>query len=171
LCAERPLEDLEEVGLLSHRGAWYVLGRSLTHAENRVFVFKVERILGVIPLDREFTVPASFDIRKFANDRLFAAGLSPVEVKLRLRGHAAKRLGSAFRNARKDGGGALLVRFKECPGGWLAAWVLRQGPDVEVLAPAQLASWVRALANRVVSAHGERPVAAQAQPKPVVAET
>jgi predicted DNA-binding transcriptional regulator YafY len=162
---------IEPYGLLSHRGAWYVLGRSLTHAENRIFVFKVERILGVIPLDRKFTVPPSFDLRKFANDRLFVAGLSPVEIKLRLRGQAAKRLGSAFRNTRKDRGGALLVRFKECPSGWLAAWVLRQGPDVEVLAPAQLASWVRSLANRVVSAHGERPAAPHAQPKVVAAKT
>lgn len=146
---------VEPYALLNHRGAWYVLGKSITHAENRIFVFKVERILGAKVLDRPFTVPTDFDVREYTGGRLFIAGLSPVEVKLRLRGAAAKRMGGWYKHAKQERGGAIVVRTKEVLTGWLAAWILRQGPQVEVVSPPQLASWVRALARRAADAHEE----------------
>jgi predicted DNA-binding transcriptional regulator YafY len=147
---------VEPYGLLNHSGGWYVLGKSLTHAEDRIFVFKVERILGVTRLERSFTVPPTFDLRKYAGDRLFIGGLAKVEIKLRLRGAAVKRLGSAFKNGRLERGGTMLVRFRDVPTGSLAAWVLRQGAEVEVLGPSDLAHWVQVLAARVEDAHGKQ---------------
>ena len=47
----------------------------------------------------------------------------------------------------------MVVRFREVPNGWLGAWVLRQGPEVEVLGPPGLAAWVREVARRVSDAH------------------
>lgn len=139
-----------------------MLGKSITHAENRLFVFKVERILAARRLDRPFTVPKDFDVRKYAGDRLFIAGLHPVQVKLRLRGASARRMAGWYRNAKAERGGAVVVRTREVLTGWLAAWILRQGPEVEVLSPPQLASWVRALARRVVEAHREGVATAKA---------
>jgi proteasome accessory factor C len=144
---------LEPYGLLNHRGAWYVVGNSVTHAADRVFVFKVERILGATLLERRFTIPRTFDLQKYRGDRLFVTGFKPVEIRLRLRGNAAHRLAGGFKKARRERDGAVVVRLQDTPTGYLAAWVLRQGPEVEVLAPAELASQVEALARRVAEAH------------------
>jgi predicted DNA-binding transcriptional regulator YafY len=144
----------EPYGLLNHRGAWYVLGKSLTHAEDRIFSLKIERTLGAKILDRTFTVPKTFDLRSYTGDRLFIAGLATVEVKLRLRGDAARRLGPRLANTRRERDGTLLARFHDYPTGWLAAWILRQCPDVEVVSPPALARRVAAIATRVADAHG-----------------
>ena len=144
---------VEPYALLDHRGSWYVLGRSVTHAEGRVFVFKVERIRGAKILDRSFTVPRDFDVRDYAGDNIFVAGLQPVTVKLRLRGGAAQRIGRWYGRARRERDGAVVVERREVVTGWLAAWLLRQGPEVEVLAPTELARNVRALARRVAEIH------------------
>jgi predicted DNA-binding transcriptional regulator YafY len=148
---------VEPYSLLNHRGSWYVLGKSITHAEDRVFAFKVERILGAKMLDRAFTVPRDFDVRDYVGDQLFIAGLRPVPVRLRLRGAAAKRMAGWYRKAKRERGGTVEVQSREIVTGWLAAWVLRQGPEVEVLAPPELARRVRALALRVAESHKTRP--------------
>ena len=144
---------VEPYGLLNHRRAWYVVGNSVTHGEDRIFVFNVERILGATMLARRFVVPKTFDLQKYCGDRMFVAGLKPVAVRLRLRGGAAVRLAGGFKNVRREGDGVVVVRFNDTPTGYLAAWVLRQGPEVEVLAPAELSSRVAALARRVAGAH------------------
>jgi predicted DNA-binding transcriptional regulator YafY len=144
---------VEPYGLLNHRGAWYVVGNSVTHGEGRVFVFKVERVLGATMLERPFAIPKTFDLRKYCGDRMFVAGLRPVGIRLRLRGGAARRLAGGFKNVRREVDGTVVVAFKDTPTGYLAAWVLRQGPEVEVLAPAELSSRVAALARRVAEAH------------------
>jgi predicted DNA-binding transcriptional regulator YafY len=144
---------VEPYALLDHRGSWYVLGRSITHAENRVFVFKVERIRGAKILDRAFTLPRDFDVRDYAGGNLFIAGLDRVPVKLRLRGAAAERMAGWYKKAKRQAGGAVVVERREIVTGWLAAWILRQGPDVEVLAPPELSRRVRGLARRVAEAH------------------
>ena len=147
---------MEPYGLLNHGGGWYVLGKSRTHREDRVFVFKLERIRSVTVLEDSFVLPADFDLRKYRGERMFITGLAPVQVTLRLRGQAARRLAPQFKRARLERGGAMVVRFRDCPNGWLAAWVLRQGPEVEVLSPPGLAAWVGELARRVSAAQGWR---------------
>jgi proteasome accessory factor C len=149
---------IEPYALLDHRGSWYVLGKSLTHAGDRIFVFKVERILGAKVLDRSFTVPRDFDVRNYAGDQLFIAGLRPVMIKLRLRGAAAKRMAGWYKNAKQERGGAVVVLTKETVSGWLAAWILRQGPEVEVMSPPELVRWVRTLATRIADGHGPLPI-------------
>jgi proteasome accessory factor C len=144
---------VEPYALLDHRGSWYVLGRSLTHAENRVFVFKVERICGARILERTFAVPRDFDVRDYARESMFVAGLRPVLVKLRLRGVAARRIGGWYGKRRRERDGTLVVERREIVTGWLAAWLLRQGAEVEVVAPPALAQRVRTLARSVAAAH------------------
>ena len=141
-----------------------MLGKSLTHAEGRIFVFKVERILGARVLERSFTVPRDFDVRNYAGDHLFIGGLRPVPVKLRLRGAAAKRLSGWYKNAKQERDGAVVVQSQETLSGWFAAWVLRQGPEVEVVSPPELASWVRTLASRIAERHRPAPPAGGACP-------
>jgi predicted DNA-binding transcriptional regulator YafY len=139
--------------LLNHTGAWYVLGRSLTHQEDRIFVFKVERILGVTVLPTTFTVPKDFDVNKYRGDRMFISDWKPAKVTIRLRGPAAERMRGWFGKAEKQRDGSLVVHFKDHVTGWLAAWVLRQGEGVEVVAPVALREWVGRLARRVREGH------------------
>jgi len=158
---------VEPYALLNHRGSWYVLGTSLTHGGDRIFVFKVERILGAKMLDKSFTVPRDFDVRNYAGDQLFIAGLRPVPVQLRLRGDAAKRMSGWYKNAKIERGGAVVVQAKETVSGWFAAWVLRQGPEVEVVSPPELARWVRTLATRIADGHRPPRVSRDALAAPV----
>jgi predicted DNA-binding transcriptional regulator YafY len=144
---------LEPYGLLNHSGSWYVLGHSLTHSQNRVFVFKVERILGVAVLDATFTVPKDFDVNKYRGDRMFITDWKPTRITLRLSGPAAVRMHGSFAKPKRQHDGSLVVDFKDHITGWLAAWVLRQGEGVEVVAPVELRKWVASLAQRVVASH------------------
>jgi hypothetical protein len=73
---------MEPYGLLNHGGGWYVLGKSRTHREDRVFVFKLERIRSAAVLEDRFVVPPDFDLRKYRGDRMFIAGLAPVVLTL-----------------------------------------------------------------------------------------
>jgi predicted DNA-binding transcriptional regulator YafY len=144
---------VEPYGLLNHSGAWYVLGHSLTHKEDRIFVFKVERILGVTVLATTFTVPKGFDVNKYRGDRMFITDWKPAKVTLRLSGPAAIRMRDSFAKPERQHDGSLVVNFKDHITGWLAAWVLRQGEGVEVVAPVELRAWVGRLAKRVAEAH------------------
>ena len=145
---------VEPYGLLNHTGAWYVLGRSLTHKEERIFVFKVERILGVTVLDTTFTVPKDFDVNKYRGERMFISDWKPAKVTLRLRGPAAERMCGWFGKPERQRDGSIVVHFKDHITGWLAAWVLRQGEGVEVVEPVALREWVGRLARKVVEGHG-----------------
>jgi predicted DNA-binding transcriptional regulator YafY len=145
--------QVEPYGLLNHSGAWYVLGHSLTHKEDRIFVFKVERILGVTVLATTFAVPKGFDVNKYRGDRMFITDWKPAKVTLRLSGPAANRMRDSFAKPELQRDGSLVVKFKDHVTGWLAAWVLRQGEGVEAVAPVELRAWVGRLAKRVAEAH------------------
>ena len=155
---------LEPYGLLNHSGSWYVLGHSLTHGDNRIFVFKVERILGVTVLDAIFTVPKDFDVNKYRGDRMFITDWKPAKVTLRLSGPAAIRMHDSFAKPERQRDGSLVVKFKDHITGWLAAWVVRQGEGVEVVAPMELRNWVGRLARKVIMAHLQN-VSADGGPK------
>jgi predicted DNA-binding transcriptional regulator YafY len=146
---------VEPYGLLNHTGAWYVLGRSLTHKEERIFVFKVERILGVTILDMTFTVPKDFDVKRYRGERMFISDWKPAKVTLRLRGPAVERMRDWFTNPERQRDGSIVVYFKDHITGWLAAWVLRQGEGVEVIEPVELREWVLRLAKKVVACHAD----------------
>jgi predicted DNA-binding transcriptional regulator YafY len=145
---------IEPYGLLNHTGSWYVLGKSLTHKENRIFVFKVERILGVAVLDTTFTVPKDFDVHNYVGQSLFMTDWKPVTVTLRLSPDTAERIGDDFPKQERERDGSLRVTFKDHITGWLAAWVLRQGQGVTEIEPVSLRNWVGELAKRVAEAHG-----------------
>ncbi len=144
---------VEPYALLNHSGTWYLLGHSLTHAESRVFVFRVQRILGLRVLKESFALPPSFDLASFKEGGLFVPGRATTPIVLRLKGEAVRRLGHIGKPAKISPKGTRVVRFRGHPTGWLASWILRQGPDVEVLAPPALRVQVCSLAQAVQRAH------------------
>jgi predicted DNA-binding transcriptional regulator YafY len=146
--------QVEPYGMLNHSGSWYVLGRNLTDKANSIFVFKVERVLGVTALPTTFTVPKGFDVHDFTGPMMFVSDLKPVRVTLRLHPAAAGRIADQFPKQKRGRDGGVQVTFKDHITGALAAWVLRQGEGVEVVEPVALRKWVGDLARRVVEAHG-----------------
>jgi len=175
---------VEPYGLLNHRGSWYVLGNSLTHltpdrrpaspdggdrggskgpspgpsfGKNRIFIFKVERVLGVKVLDQNFAAPKDFDVRKYQGKCMFITDWKPTRVTLRLGAAASERLCGRMPEGKRGRDGSSIVTFKDHITGWLAAWILRQGEGVEVVEPAELREWVAKLATRVAEAHGRQP--------------
>ena len=46
------------------------------------------------------------------------------------------------------------MKFKNHATGYLAAWLLRQGEGMEVVAPVGLRKWVCGIAERVKEGHG-----------------
>lgn len=151
---------VEPYGLLNHTGCWYLLGKSLTHAENRIFVFKVERILGVRLLDASFAPPADFDVHKYQGRSMFITDWKPRRVTLRLTAEAAERLQGRMPEGKRQSDGGSVVTFKDHVTGWLAAWILRQGDGVEVAEPVELRTWVAKLARRVLDVHASSCVVA-----------
>ncbi len=152
---KRKLIKVQPYGLLNHTGCWYLLGKSLTHAESRIFIFKMERILSVKALGTTFTPPKDFDIHKYQGHSMFITDWKPTRVTLCLSPAAAQRLSGRIAEGETELGGTSLVTFKDHVTGWLAAWVLRQGDGVSVVEPAELRSWVAKLAGRVAEAHGQ----------------
>jgi predicted DNA-binding transcriptional regulator YafY len=148
---------VEPYGLLNHTGCWYVLGKSLTHAENRIFVFKVERILGVKLLEATFASPKDFDIHKYQGRSMFITDWKPTRVTLRLTAAAAERLRGRMPEGKRQRDGSSVVTFKDHITGWLAAWIMRQGDGVSVVEPAELRTWVATLAGRVAQVHTGHP--------------
>ena len=141
-------------GLLNHSGVWYLLGKSLSHPENRILIFRVERILGATVLDETFTIPADFKLRDYMGDRMFITDAKPTQIVLRLREPAAARLRPWFKQQKRLRDGSVEVKFKDHATGHLAAWLLRQGEGVEVVAPVGLRKWVCGIAERVKEGHG-----------------
>jgi proteasome accessory factor C len=141
-------------GLLNHRGIWYVLAKSLSDNEGRILIFRAERILGATVLDETFTVPADFNLRDYMGDRMFITNTKPTQIVLRLREPAAARLRPWFKQQKRLRDGSVEVKFKDHATGYLAAWLLRQGEGMEVVAPVGLRKWVCGIAERVVEGHG-----------------
>jgi predicted DNA-binding transcriptional regulator YafY len=59
-----------------------------------------------------------------------------------------------FKRQKRLRDGAVEVKFKGHATGSLAAWLLRQGEGVEVVAPVELRKWVCRIAERVKEGHG-----------------
>jgi len=144
---------VEPYGLLNHQGFWYLLGKSRTHKAQSVYVFKVERVLAAVLTDQTFVQPKNFSTQAFLRDRAFFANVQRSKITLHVHGATAKVWRSADKKVRPIGRGSLEVTFRDYPSGWLAAWVVRQGPDVQVIAPPALQQQVARLAHTVARAH------------------
>jgi CRISPR-associated endonuclease/helicase Cas3 len=121
----------------------YVIGYD--HLRNALRTFKIEHLLRVTPTADTYTIPATFDpLAKLAG----AWGVNwgsgdPVEVVLR---YPAKRTADRVRDTNwhetqviedlPDGGCILRIRVGSTQE--MKPWIRQWGPDVEVLAPAEL---------------------------------
>ena len=146
---------LEPWGVVRHSGRWYVVGRDLDRAHERVF--RLGRVRGEprrVGRPGAFEVPAGTDIRDVARRLVPQAPAEPVTLLLR-RGHghgfrrAADRVeeGVAGPDGTSDWDRVLVPRG----GSDLAGEVLAHGPDVVAESPAALREEVVARLTALVA--------------------
>ncbi|MDZ4694881.1 MAG: WYL domain-containing protein [Deltaproteobacteria bacterium] len=149
----RKVLQVEPYGLLNHTGFWYLVGKSLSHGADRPYLFKVERILSAKILEQKFTTPSGFKLEAFVNESGFVSMAHSVRITLRVEGETAKKMRTQWKKVRSLARGGFEVTFKEHPGGWLTAWILRQGADVTVVEPPELQKSVAIMARNIARAH------------------
>jgi len=155
---------LEPYGLVLKAGRWYLVA-AVDGSGPRTY--RVDQILDLRPLDARFDAPDGFDLAAYWRARLadFHARLHTGTAVVRLTPQGITRLRGNLGPAVADA-----VTGPADPDGWTTATVpiesfahahdefLRLGPDVEVLAPAELrervAETVRLLALRYGASQG-----------------
>lgn len=125
------------------QGRWYVIGHDHERAEPRVF--RLDRALAVRATDRRFDEPDDFDPADYMHadhGRVYRAD-DELEVTVRYSSRVARWLVERGEGEVREDGSVVVTHTVADPG-WIVRHVLRYGPDVEVLAPAEVRGWVRA---------------------------
>ncbi|HKK08726.1 MAG TPA: WYL domain-containing protein, partial [Gemmatimonadota bacterium] len=129
-------------------GRWYVMGRDPDAGDDRVRIFRMDRILAAEAVDGSFEVPDDFDPADWVDrGRLFRAA-DPVEVVVRYSPRIARWIrekpwAGDVAGVRETPDGALVVRHRVADTRWLVSHVLQYGPDAEVLEPGEMRERVR----------------------------
>ncbi|HMJ36642.1 MAG TPA: WYL domain-containing protein [Baekduia sp.] len=143
--------------LLFQGGQFYLLGRS--HERDAIRVFRLSRIRGKVAYatkaEHDFKRPTDFDPRSYATraDWQFGESVGEAEVWIseRIAWQVERHFGrfGSIRPA-EDGSGDMVFTTEYASVRQLAAWALRLGEHVRILAPTEL---VREVAERVEQLH------------------
>jgi predicted DNA-binding transcriptional regulator YafY len=158
--------------LLFQSGQFYLLGRA--HERDAIRVFRLSRIRGKVAYatkaEHDFKRPTDFDPRSYATraDWQFGESVGEAEVWIseRIAWQVERHFGrfGSIRPA-DDGSGDMVFTTEYASVRQLAAWALRLGEHVRILAPEEL---VREVAERVEQLHerhtGELELAAAVAP-------
>src|SRR5438876_10183 len=143
-------------GLLSDNGSWYVIGQDLDRKDIRTF--RVSRIRGDIKFatrrERDFRIPADFDIDKYRGRPPWQIGDLEGEARIELAGDTAWWVERAFGSAGELEDGVFVTGYSSLP--QLASWILRQDGRAIPLEPDELRREV-ATALRAVRDKHEAP--------------
>src|SRR5262245_30835800 len=142
--------------LLPDNGVWYVVGHDLDREDLRTF--RVSRIRGDIRFatrrERDFRVPADFDIERFRGRPPWQVGEPAGEARIEVRGDTAWWVGRTYGGAGRLEDGVFVTDCAALP--LLAAWVLRQDGRAVPIEPTALRRQV-AEALRLVRKRHEGP--------------
>ncbi|MFY9510748.1 MAG: WYL domain-containing protein [Rubrivivax sp.] len=150
--------SVEPLGLVLKAGTWYLVARTVSHAEPAVF--RVAAIESLSTLDEAFVPPPGFELAAFwrASAARFEAGVYTATARLRLNEAGFRRLcqfSPAVERAALDSAmpsdtaGSVEVEVPIESVQHAARELLRLGDDAEVLAPAALREGLHATAQRM----------------------
>jgi predicted DNA-binding transcriptional regulator YafY len=160
--------ELEPYGLVLKAGVWYLCGRVARATGDGSFrVYRIDRFRSVLAGEERFTRDEGFDLPGFWAERAeqFALSILRAEVVLRLSPEGARHLPYAVDPAAARR--ALDAAGPPGADGWVTVTLpvespevarsqLRAlGPEAEVLAPAELRTWLAADARRLAELYGE----------------
>jgi predicted DNA-binding transcriptional regulator YafY len=141
---------LDPLGLVLKGGAWYLVARRSAGMR----VYRVSRFASVLVREDGFDRPEGFDLASYweESSRAFEASRSRVEVRVRASEPVLRFLP---RDTRGENG-AFVVGFQDLEEAFRE--LLRFGPDIEVLEPADLRERIAASALEVASLYDVRAV-------------
>lgn len=147
--ADRPEKrTLHPYAIVHSGGRWYALGHSEeaegAEASTPVRAFRLDRILGIEPLDGTFDPPERFDPADFldAGGHVFRAD-ETVEVAVRYSARIARWIEEAEEIDERLDDGSVVVRRVVADPEWLVRHVLYHGAEAEVVEPAEMRGLVR----------------------------
>jgi predicted DNA-binding transcriptional regulator YafY len=157
---------LAPLGLVLKAGVWYLVAQ----VDDQMRTYRVSRVASARLLDERFDRPASFDLAAYwaESSAAYEAQAPRIDVVVRVRPDRMWRLRDAV------GGPAVRAATRldaADPDGWshlrlglqwpdeVPATLLRAGPDIEVLEPAEIRERVERLARRVVERYAAGSVA------------
>jgi predicted DNA-binding transcriptional regulator YafY len=156
---------LNPYALLPDNGVWYVVGFDLDREEIRTF--RVSRIRGEIRFatrrERDFRVPADFDIECYRGRPPWQIGDIVGEARIDVRGDTAWWVQRAYGSTGRLEDGVFVTEYSSLP--QVASWVLRQDGRAVPLEPDELRREVASALRRVREAHeGSPPAPAREAP-------
>ena len=129
---------LNPYALLREEHGWYVIGRDVE--DERVKTFRVSRIRGDIRFhtrrERDFRVPADFDVDDFRDRPPWQLGETAGEARIEIAPETAWWVERAFGRRGHVEDGTFVTPYASIP--LLASWVLRQDGRAVPLEPAEL---------------------------------
>jgi proteasome accessory factor BC len=152
--------------LYNERGRWYVIGHDLDHDAERTF--RVSRIEGDIKFatrrERDFRLPADFDIRGRIGRPEWQIGEARGEARIEVRGDTAWWVQRTYGDTGRLEDGVFVTEYSSIQ--QLAIWVLRQNGRAVPLEPDELRREVATALRRVRERHeGKAPEPAREKPQ------
>jgi proteasome accessory factor C len=156
---------LNPFALLPDNGVWYVVGQDLDRDDLRTF--RVSRIRGEIRFatrrERDFRIPADFDIEQFRGRPPWQVGEIVGEARIEVPGETAWWVQRTFGTAGRLEDGVWITEYSSIQ--QLASWVLRQDGRAIPLEPDELRREVATSLRRVRDGHeGAAPSPAREAP-------
>jgi predicted DNA-binding transcriptional regulator YafY len=144
---------LNPYALMPDNGIWYVVGFDLDRDDIRTF--RVSRVRGEIKFatrrERDFRVPADFDIEQFRGRPPWQVGDILGEARIEVRGDTAWWVQRAYGATGRLEDGVFVTDYSSLA--QLASWVLRQDGRAVPLEPEELRREVAASLRRVRDGH------------------
>ncbi|HZC30022.1 MAG TPA: WYL domain-containing protein, partial [Gaiellaceae bacterium] len=149
---------LNPYALLPDNGLWYVIGHDLDRDDIRTF--RVSRIRGEIKFatrrERDFRVPAEFDIEGYRGRPAWQIGDLVGEARIEVRGDTAWWVQRTFGSAGRLEDDVWVTEYSSLP--QLASWVLKQDGRAVPLEPEELRREVATALRKIREGHeGEPP--------------
>jgi proteasome accessory factor C len=156
---------LNPFALLPDNGVWYVVGHDLDRDDLRTF--RVSRIRGEIRFatrrERDFRIPADFDIEQFRGRPPWQIGEIVGEARIEVPGETAWWVQRAYGSAGRLEDGVWITEYSSLE--QLASWALRQDGRAIPLEPDELRREVATSLRRVRDGHeGRAPEPAREAP-------
>lgn len=133
--------------------AWYAVGHHGDRGEVRCL--KLNRFSEVTPTDQSYVIPADFSLKKhLGNAWRMIRGRKRYEIEMRFDAQFAETISDTHwhdtQQQRWNPDGSMTLTCKVDGLDEIVWWVLSMGPHCRVVAPGELASRVKELANQIV---------------------
>jgi proteasome accessory factor B len=149
--------EIYPYGLVFHRNSLYLVARSTSHEETRLF--KIDRISGVDVQPLKFTRPADFNLRQHFADSfgVYRGNGQPQRIRIRFTPEVARYVEESrwhkSQQLHRQRDGHLLFEVTLGDTAEIAKWILSFGANAVVLEPKRLAGEICDEAKRIVNGY------------------